>query len=91
MVMAGSIVLLVLAFSLTGAEGAVLTNVFGLSFLFGWVGLPAAGYYDMQYVRANGSWNPNTLVWIVLLGAIFLNVVAGGVYLYRRHEVLGEP
>jgi hypothetical protein len=55
------------------------------------VGLPGAAYYDMQYVRANSDWEPTTVVWVALLLVPLVNIVAGGVYLYRRHEVLGEP
>lgn len=59
--------------------------------LIAWLGLPIAAYYDMDYIRANGNWNPNTVVWIVMFAIFLVNVVAGFVYLYRRHEVLGVP
>jgi hypothetical protein len=85
----------------TGLWGLVLILSAALGDSFGafggflifvaWIGLPFAAYFDMQYVRANGEWNPNTVLWVVLLLIWLVNIVAGAVYLYRRHEVLGEP
>lgn len=63
----------------------------GFLALVAWIGLPLAAYFDMQYIRANSKWNPNTIVWVVLLAIWLVNIVAGAVYLYRRHEVLGVP
>lgn len=63
----------------------------GLLLVVAWIGLPLSAYFDMQYVRANSKWNPNTVVWVVLLAIWVVNIVAGGVYLYRRHETLGVP
>lgn len=67
-----------------GAAGGLLT-------LVAWIGMPVAAYFDMQYIRANGKWNPNTVVWVALMAVWVVNIIAGSVYLYRRHEVLGEP
>jgi hypothetical protein len=63
----------------------------GLLVIVAWVGLPVAAYFDMQYIRANGKWNPNTIVWMILLAVWLVNIVAGAVYLIRRHEIIGEP
>lgn len=63
----------------------------GFLTLGAWIGLPIAGYFDMEYVRANSDWNPNTVVWVILLLVWIVNIIAGVVYLYRRHEVIGEP
>lgn len=63
----------------------------GFLALAAWVVLPLAAYFDMKYIRANGEWNPNTVVWIIALAIWLVNIIAGIVYLYRRHEVLGEP
>lgn len=82
----GWAVLLVLA----GAD-ANLGAAGGFAVVVLWVGLPLSAYLDAQYVRANSEWNPETALWIVLLLAWFANVVAGAIYLYRRHEALGTP
>jgi len=76
---------------LAGTVGDSLGAFAGFLVLAAWAGLPISAYFDMQYIRANGAWNPNTVLWIVLLVIWFVNIVAGVVYLYRRHEVLGEP
>ena len=65
--------------------------VAGFLVLIVWIGLPVSAYFDMQYVRANAEWNPSTALWVILLAIWLVNIIAGGVYLYRRHEVLGEP
>lgn len=87
---AGGAVLWVLLFVVSATVGGL--GAFGdFLALVAWIGLPVAAYYDMQYVRANSDWDPNTVIWVVLLLVPLVNVVTGGVYLYRRHEVLGEP
>jgi predicted RNA-binding Zn-ribbon protein involved in translation (DUF1610 family) len=63
----------------------------GFLTLVAWVGMPIAGYQDMEYVRANSEWDPETALWVVSFLVFVVNVVAGVLYLYRRHEVLGEP
>ncbi|SHH15015.1 zinc ribbon domain-containing protein [Halobaculum gomorrense] len=80
-------VLLVLAAAASSDLGAAG----GLLVLIGWVGLPLSVYFDIQYVRANSEWDPNVGVWVVLSALWFVNIVAGAAYLYRRHQVLGEP
>lgn len=67
-------------------EGAAV-----LIFIIAWIGLPIGIYFDMQYVRANSRWNPNTIGWLILSIIWFVNIIAGLVYLYRRHETLGIP
>ncbi|GAA0233986.1 zinc ribbon domain-containing protein [Halobaculum roseum] len=80
-------VLLVLASALGGDLGAGG----GILVLIGWAGLPLSVYFDTQYVRANSEWDPNVAVWVILSAIWFLNIAAGAAYLYRRHQVLGEP
>jgi hypothetical protein len=53
--------------------------------------MPIAAYFDMQYIRSNSRWNPNTVLWVIVSLVWIINILAGLVYLYRRHEVLGEP
>lgn len=86
-----SVVLWVLALSLTGSTGSVPSSVGGFLVFVAWAGLPLSAYFDMQYVRANGEWDPETAVWVVLLSVWFVNIPAGVVYLYRRRDVLGVP
>ena len=88
---AGGTALWVLVFALIGTAGESLRTFAGFLALVAWIGLPLAAYFDMQYIRANGEWNPNTVLWIVLLLMWLVNIVAGAVYLYRRHEVLDVP
>lgn len=59
--------------------------------LVGWIAMPVAIYFDAKYVRANARWNPNTALYVVGAIVLLANVVTGLVYLYRRHETLGEP
>lgn len=88
---AAGVGLWVLALALGSAAGESLGPIAGLIVLLAWVGLPLSTYFDMQYVRANSQWNPNTALWVVLTAIWLVSIVAGVVYLYRRHEVLGEP
>ncbi len=88
---AGGTALWVFVFILAAAVGDSLGAFGGFLIFVAWIGLPAAAYFDMQYIRANGKWNPNTVLWIILLALWLVNIVAGAVYLYRRHEVLGQP
>lgn len=88
---AGGTALWVLVLILAGTAGDSLGAFAGFLVLVAWIGLPLAAYFDMQYIRANGEWNPNTVVWVILLAIWLVNIVAGPVYLYRRHEVLGVP
>jgi predicted RNA-binding Zn-ribbon protein involved in translation (DUF1610 family) len=88
---AGGTGLWILAFILAGTAGDSLGAFGGFLVLAAWVGLPIAAYFDIQYVRANAEWNPNTVIWVILLAVWVVNIIAGCVYLYRRHEVLGKP
>lgn len=90
---AGGVGLWVFAFILSSvsSSGGALNGVAGLLILLAWVGLPLSAYFDMQYVRANSEWNPEDILWVILLAIWLVNIPAGAVYLYRRHEVLGEP
>ncbi|GAB3680056.1 hypothetical protein GCM10028857_02250 [Salinarchaeum chitinilyticum] len=63
----------------------------GFAVIVAWIGLPLAIYFDAQYVRANSEWNPEEAIWIILALVWVVNVLVGIVYLYRRHEVLGQP
>lgn len=87
----GSVVLWIVALVLTGTTGDVPSSVGGFLVFVAWAGLPLSAYFDMQYVRANSEWNPDTVVWVVVLSIWLVNIAAGGVYLYRRHVVLGVP
>lgn len=88
---AGGVALWILVFLLSGAGGESLETFLGLLALLAWIGLPVATYFDIQYIRANGEWDPDTAVWVVLSVIWVINIIAGAVFLYRRHEVLGKP
>lgn len=87
----GGTILWVLVLILAGTVGEGLGAFAGFLVLVAWIGLPIAAYFDMEYIRANGEWNPNTVLWLVLLSIWLVNIFAGAVYLNRRHEVLGTP
>lgn len=88
---AGGTGLWVVVFIFSGAAGDSAGAFVGFLALVAWIGLPLAAYFDMKYIRANGEWNPNTALWIISLFVWLINIIAGVVYLYRRHEVIGEP
>lgn len=89
---AAGLVLWIALFAMGSLEpSGGLEMVVGLLALIGWALMPIAVYYDSKYVRANGNWNPNTVAWVAAMAIWLVNIVAGAVYLYRRHEVLGEP
>jgi hypothetical protein len=69
-------------------EGGIFV---GLLVLAAIIGLPIATYFDIRYVRANSKWNPNTVAWIIGTIVWFVNIPVALVYLYRRHETLGQP
>lgn len=87
----GGVAAWVLVFVLSGGSSGTVETFAGLLALLAWVGLPVSTYFDIQYVRANGEWDPDTVVWVVLSAIWIVNIIAGAVFLYRRHEVLGEP
>lgn len=72
-------------------EGGPLSAFFGLLAIIAWAIMPVAVYYDSKYVRANSKWNPSTAIWIIGMFLWVVNIIAGIVYLYRRHETLGTP
>lgn len=86
-----SVALWVVGIALSGNASGALGTAVGFGFLVAWVLLPVAIYFDAKYVRANSNWNPNTVLWIIGSIVWLVNIVVGGVYLYRRHETLGEP
>lgn len=83
--------ILILGASTTVPEGGSLGAFFGFLILGSWILMPLAGYFDMQYVRANSNWDPNTILWMIGFLVWIVNIVGGTVYLARRHEALGEP
>lgn len=88
---AGGTALLAFLIIIISVIGDSLGAFGGLLTLIAWIALPVATYFDIQYIRANGKWNPNTVIWIILNAILFLNIITGAIYLYRRHEVLGKP
>ncbi|WP_280535403.1 zinc ribbon domain-containing protein [Halopenitus sp. POP-27] len=87
---AGATALWVLLLIASGAGGN-LGAIGGLLLLVAWIGLPVSAYFDIQYVSANSDWDPNAVLWVIGLAIWFVGIVAGVVYLYRRHETLGTP
>jgi predicted RNA-binding Zn-ribbon protein involved in translation (DUF1610 family) len=81
----------VLVFLLPSDISPTVDALFGLLTVTAWIGLPLSAYFDSKYVSANSDWQPNAALWVIGLLVPLVNVVLGAVYLYRRHEVLGEP
>jgi len=71
--------------------GGILETIMAFALLIGWVIVPIAIFFDSKYVRANSTWNPSSLAYIIASIFWLVNGIAGAVYLYRRHEALGEP
>ncbi|MFC6787481.1 zinc ribbon domain-containing protein [Halobaculum halobium] len=75
----------------SSAQTTGLSFVFIFAFLASVFAPIIGAYFDRQYVRANSTWDPS-LAWQVALFFLYPgNVVIAAFYLYRRHEVLGEP
>lgn len=88
---AGGAALWVVLLGIMGSAPPAAEAFLGLLLFVAWIGLPLAAYYDMQYVRSQSQWRPNTGLWVLGLLVWFLNVLLAAVYLYRRHETLGTP
>lgn len=86
-----SVGLWVVTIAVSGNVGGALETVLGLGVLGAWVLMPVAIYFDTKYVRANSNWNPSAALWIIGSIVWLINIVVGSVYLYRRHETVGEP
>ena len=84
----GWVIFVVISSIAPGSEENSLTSLLLVS---AWLILPISVYFDIQYVRANSQWDPETGLWIIGGVVPLVNIVIGAVYLYRRHEVLGEP
>ncbi|WP_336136215.1 zinc ribbon domain-containing protein [Natronomonas amylolytica] len=87
----GCLGLWVLVLLLPSDISPAVDALFGLLTVTAWIGLPLSAYFDSKYVGANSDWLPNAALWVIGLLVPLVNVVFGAVYLYRRHEVLGEP
>jgi len=71
--------------------GGILETIMAFGLIIGWVIIPIAIFFDSKYVRANSAWNPSSLLYVIASIFWLVNGIAGAVYLYRRHEALGEP
>lgn len=66
--------------------GVVSTGVWPL--IFGYLIVPTAMYFDLQYVReANDRWQPD--VWMYVLTTILFLLLMVPIYLYYRNETVG--
>lgn len=54
--------------------------------LIGWILMPASIYFDSEYLKSTTTWKPSMPVWIILSITPLINIVAGGVYLFRRYN-----
>lgn len=62
-------------------------EVGGFFFLVGWILMPVSIYFDRQWVAATTEWSPDETTWLVLAAIPLVNIVAGGVYLFRRYNL----
>lgn len=60
--------------------------VAGLFLLSGWILMPVSVYFDKQWIQATTKWKPELLKWIILTSIPVVNLVAGSIYLVRRHN-----
>lgn len=83
------LLVIIVAYSIdpTGTAEDLLSLVFFIT----WFAMPIAAYFDMIYIRANSTWNPQTILWIIGMLIWLVNIPIAGVYLYRRHLTLGTP
>jgi len=81
-------VVIVLSTSVQTSGG--VEALIGLVTVIAWILMPLAVYFDIQYVRANAPWNPNTALWAIGMFIWLVNIIVGAVYLYRRNEVLNQ-
>lgn len=61
--------------------------------LIGWMLMPTSIYFDTEYLKSTTIWKPNISIWIVLSVIPLVNIVAGGVYMFRRYntEEISKP
>lgn len=67
-----------------------LANPSGGLILLAWLVLPVVTYFDIEYVREAGDWNPHKLLWPFLMAIWVVNVPVGLIYLYKRVRALGS-
>jgi hypothetical protein len=79
---AASLALWIVGFAMP--EGSATAGFF---FLVGWILMPVSIYFDRQWVAATTEWNPDETTWLVLAAIPLVNIVAGGVYLFRRYNL----
>lgn len=73
------------------APSGPFETLLGLVALIAWVVLPVSVFFDAKYVRANSQWDPSSAIYVIAMFIWIINIIAGIVYIYRRHETLGEP
>lgn len=88
---AGGVFLWVLILFVPTSGSELTSSILNVAMMIAWAGMPLSAYFDIQYVRAKSTWQPSDLVWIILFALWFINIAAGVMYLYRRHQVLGAP
>lgn len=86
-------VILILCYSLLtavpkqGILGTLFSSVFFLSSFL----LPICLWTDIRFVRKSTHWSPSRIGYILGSLTLGLNTFVAAVYLYRRHEVVGQP
>ena len=78
---AASLVLWIFGFALP--EGSAIA---GLFFLVAWGLMPVSIYFDHQWLRASTEWKPNLVLWVTVAAIPLVNIIGGGVYLFRRYN-----
>jgi uncharacterized membrane protein/predicted RNA-binding Zn-ribbon protein involved in translation (DUF1610 family) len=79
---AASLILWIISFALSD-----IVSSFSLLALVGWILMPTSIYFDAEYLKSTTTWKPNVPVWVVLSIIPLINIVAGGVYMFRRYNV----
>jgi uncharacterized membrane protein len=76
-----SIILWIIGFSLP--EGSAAT---GLIILIAFALMPLSIYHDRKWVQATTTWEPDLNIWLIFTLTPLFNIVAGGIYLFRRYD-----
>lgn len=90
-ILAGVVLWIVLLAVASSVPSGPFEALLGFVALIAWGIMPVSVYFDAKYVRANSQWNPSSAIYIVAMLVWVINIIAGIVYIYRRHETLGEP
>jgi hypothetical protein len=86
--LAGTLVWTLLTLMVVTVGAVDLPSAVDLGILVIWALFPVATYFDVSYVRANSTWDPNWGRWVVANAIPYLNAATGAYYVYKRHGAI---